>query len=276
MAVPGRRTEATDAPQQPALALDSARQPQQNGISDSLSELLHKPLLPQNGPLYDRLADQMMQRRQVSGRASKPAAPPAQLAGPAANFDDEARKLWARLNLDPNKDNNGAHHSLDPIWRHPQTGGTIYVGNEVAAKSLGLLEKHAITHVVNCTDSIPLYHERTPGAPIKYLRFDITSHYHRVRSEKDAVAFAQPLLSFVTDALNQGKNVLVHCLAGAHRAGTSGIICLMHFAKLSSPEATSIAKQCRPIIDPICDFPLLLARIEKGWHEQRHGSSLSL
>lgn len=236
------------------------------GGDDSLTELLHKPLLPQNGPLYERLADQLLEPRQ--GRVSKSVG-----ATRTTNYDDEARKLWARLNLDPTKDNNGPYNSLDPIWRHPETGGTIYVGNEVAAKSLNILQGHNITHVVNCTDSIPLYHERRQGAPITYLRFDITSHYHRARTEKEAVSFAQPMLDFVTDALSRGKNVMVHCLAGAHRAGTTGVICLMHFAKLSAKDATFIAKQCRPIIDPICDFPLFLARLERGWYQQAHGMS---
>lgn len=227
-------------------------------------ELLHKPLLPQNGALYERLTEQLQEPRQ--GRLSWSVG-----RQPAANYDYEARKLFARLNLDPTKDNNGAYNSLDPLWRHPETGATFYVGNEVAAKSLGMLDRHNITHVVNCTDSIPNYHERSPGSPITYFRFDITSHYHRVRSEKEAVVFAQPMLNFVADALSRGKNVLAHCLAGAHRAGTTGCICLMHFAKLSTKDAISSAKQCRPIIDPICDFPLLLAMLERGWYQQAHG-----
>lgn len=231
-------------------------------------ELLHKPLLPQNGPLYERLADKLLDPRQGKVRPQSLGAKP----GPAADYDDEARKLWARLNLDPTKEsNNGQYNSLDPIWRHPETGGTIYVGNEVAAKTLGILERHKITHVVNCTDSIPLYHERAPGSPITYLRFDITGHYRYVRSEQDAVAFVQPMFDFVTAALSRGKNVMVHCLAGAHRAGTTGVLCLMHFAKLSANDATLIAKQCRPIIDPICDFPVLLAKVERGWYQQAHG-----
>lgn len=246
------------------------------GRGDSLTELLHKPLLPQNGPLYERLADQLLEPRQgrrSKGCGAKPVANYDDGARPVAqaNYDDEARKLWARLNLDPTKDNNGPYNSLDPIWRHPETGGTIYVGNEVAAKSLGILDRLNITHVVNCTDSIPLYHAKHPGSPITYLRFDITSHYHRVRTEQEAVSFAQPMLDFVTDAVSRGKNVMVHCLAGAHRAGTTGVICLMHFAKLSAKDATFIAKQCRPIIDPICDFPLLLARLERGWFQLAHG-----
>lgn len=254
-------------------SVTGTQQPGSNA-GDSLMDLLRKPLLPKNGPLYERLADQMLEPRQDKGRVSKAGRSAHSQEPVKTNYDDEARKLWARLNLDPNTDNgNGAYNSLDPVWRNPETGGTIYVGNEVAAKSLGMLQKHNITHVVNCTDSIPLYHQNKPGAGITYLRFDITSHYHRVRTEKEAVVFVQPMLDFVTEATSKGNNVMVHCLAGAHRAGTTGVLCLMHFAKLGATDATFIAKQCRPIIDPICDFPLLLARVERGWFEKAHGMS---
>lgn len=242
-----------------------------SGAGDSLSDLLHKPLLPQNAAMYNRLADQLMDPRQGRASAKPPRAGPV-AARRTADFDEEARKLWARLNLDPEKDTRGegVHQSLDALWRHPKTGGTFYVGNEVAARTMSLLNSYNITHVVNCTDSIPNYHEKSPGAPFTYLRFDITSHYQRARTEKEATTFVKPMLEFVSDALSKGKNVMVHCLAGAHRAGTTGIICLMHFAKLGAKDATFTAKQLRPIIDPICDFPLLLARLEKAWQQQPH------
>lgn len=187
-------------------------------------------------------------------------------AQPQLNYDDEAKKLWARLNLGPTKEKSGRFNPLDPIWCHPETKARIYVGNGVAAKSLELLQGHDITHVVNCTDSIPNHHEKQSGTPITYLRFDIVCH-HLVPTDKATMSFVQPMLDFISDALKRGKNVMVHCLAGAHRAGTTGIICLMHFAKLSLKDAKLMAKQCRPIIDPIGDFPLLLARLERGWQQ---------
>jgi hypothetical protein len=55
----------------------------------------------------------------------------------------------------------------------------------------------------------------------------------------------------------------VHCLAGAHRAGTTGILTLMHFTKMSCTEAQKLAISIRPIINPISDFPELLALYDK-------------
>lgn len=39
--------------------------------------------------------------------------------------------------------------------------------------------------------------------------------------------FFNPVHSFIDGAINDGKNVLVHCMAGAHRAGTTGVSYLM-------------------------------------------------
>jgi len=179
------------------------------------------------------------------------------------DFDDEARKLWAQLNLDPSVITGGQYNAVDALWQHPETRAVFYVGNQTAASNLPLLQKHNITHVVNCTDNMPNYHES--NASIRYYRFDISRFHRQVKSDADADRFVKPMLDFVGAALANGKNVMVHCLAGAHRAGTTGCICLMHFAQLDAKEAVSAAKRCRPIIDPIADFPALLAKLQRSW-----------
>ena len=78
--------------------------------------------------------------------------------GSRPDFDEEARSLWQRLNLDPTKHKSGPYNSLDALWRHP-SGGTFYVGNQMAAQDLNLLRQHGVTHVVNCTDSMPFFLE---------------------------------------------------------------------------------------------------------------------
>jgi hypothetical protein len=47
------------------------------------------------------------------------------------DFDQAARDLWAKLNLDPKLKGAREFNDMDAIWRHPQTGGTIFVGNQV-------------------------------------------------------------------------------------------------------------------------------------------------
>lgn len=55
------------------------------------------------------------------------------------NFDDEARALWNRLNLDYNNRGSGYWNPTDPIWKHPTGGGVIYVGNQTAAENISYL-----------------------------------------------------------------------------------------------------------------------------------------
>lgn len=70
-----------------------------------------------------------------SGYASRA---PAQKAA-NLDFDDEARALWDRLNLDPMSRKAGMWNPVDSIWRHPEGGGTIYVGNQTAAENINIL-----------------------------------------------------------------------------------------------------------------------------------------
>lgn len=147
------------------------------------------------------------------------------------DFDDEARKLWARLNLDPSTKVRGARewNDLDAIWRDPKTGGTIYVGNQNAAGNLAQLQQHAIARVVNCTSGfskIKNFHE----GKLSYFEFDIARWQLHVDKKDGSVGrFVAPLFEFIDGALAKGESVLVHCLAGAHRAGTTGCACLMWY-----------------------------------------------
>jgi len=43
------------------------------------------------------------------------------------NFDDAGRALLAKLNLQ--RTPRTKWNKLDAIWRHPETGATVYVGN---------------------------------------------------------------------------------------------------------------------------------------------------
>ena len=86
------------------------------------------------------------------------------------------------------------------------------------------------------------------------------------------MAFVQQLFDFVEAALAAGSSVLIHCLAGAHRAGTAGIACLMHLGALDAKSATATAKLARPAICPIGDFPALLKLLETAMRSyQRQG-----
>ena len=64
-------------------------------------------------------------------------------------------------------------------------------------------------------------------------------------------------------ALASGGQVLVHCLAGAHRAGTTGCMLLMYKLGVGAEEATRTAKALRSVINPIGGLPELLRMYER-------------
>lgn len=198
------------------------------------------------------------------------------------DFDDEARALWRALNVaDPSQ--RYAHYTpLDPIWPEPEVvfpGGrerlrgtppaapAIYVGNQAASRDDEVLRAHGITHIVNCTAKLPFYHVGV----FQYLRLDVVQAPTRRRGrlqDRELLAWSKTLFDFVDEALSAGGSVLVHCMAGAHRAGTAGCLLLMHLTGAGAREATRVAKSRRSCIDPIAAPELLLLFEEARRHAE--------
>ena len=186
----------------------------------------------------------------------------------STDYNQAARDLFAQLGLDKlgsgQMKAGGQYNPLDPIYAR-EDGTAIYVGNEVAAKSRTMLSEVGITHVVNCTDDIPNYHEKGTGGTeaLSYYRFPVSFWSRSVdRTHASVLAFTKNLWAFIDDAFQKGGSVLVHCLAGAHRAGTTGVLCLMHYGRMPYEHALPAAKKLRSAINPIGMLPGLLERYE--------------
>ena len=67
---------------------------------------------------------------------------------------------------------------------------------------------------------------------------------------------------------------MVHCLAGAHRAGTSGVALAMYYLRLSAIQGTMFVKERRPIVDPIGSFPELLKRLDAALQDLKKINAL--
>lgn len=172
------------------------------------------------------------------------------------DFDEEGRKLMQE----------GKIERLSLVWVHPISNARLYVGTLEAAQSREVLESKDITHLVRCLDA-----DGTPGdfegeEEFCYLHYPIawwrTPGIHR--SDKGMARLSAPLLGFVSSALESEHNVLIHCLAGAHRAGTASVACLMHLATLDAPSALCAAKAARDAIDPIGHLRVFLRKLEKA------------
>ena len=169
------------------------------------------------------------------------------------DYDEEARKLFARLNLTPNKERK-LWAPLDPVWCNPETGGTLYVGNYVGASDRKTLNDKGIKAVVNCQDLTSTNYFEEDG-DIAYFRFAVSRLALDCCAEMKNSRFGafdafRPSFNFVDDHLQRGQSVLIHCLAGAHRAGTLGVAYLMYKMRIGVDEAIHTAKQCRPVIGP--------------------------
>lgn len=182
------------------------------------------------------------------------------------DWDEEAVKLFAAINVEPASRKDTLYRDLDPVWVDADTGGEVFVGNVDAAKSAAVLRAHNITHVVNCTDNLELYHEWNDEWPVAYNRFLIAAWMHRVGPScrrRDVHIFMDPVIAFIDGALADGQSVLIHCLAGAHRAGTTGVMYVMLKAHLSYAQALRACKMQRVIIQPMG----LLKRLALVWDD---------
>ena len=117
---------------------------------------------------------------------------------------------------------------------------SVYVGGLQSASELGVLKAHGITHIVNCMNR-----ESLNVHPVKYLDFPIAEYLWRLsnhanelspcRNAEAAQLLFAPAMEFIQTAAGHGGHVLIHCLAGAHRAGTTGVAFLMHMVGRKNP-----------------------------------------
>ena len=156
------------------------------------------------------------------------------------------------------------HNSLNAVFQHPGTGAQFYIGNYQTADTRAVLAAHNITRVVNCTDATSINaFESGPkkDTSIKYLRFLISKWW---KAKRGVLEYFALYFGWVDAQLAEGRSVLVHCLAGAHRAGTAGIAYVMHASGLSLTDAVSVVQYFRPIVDPIGTFPELLSALDRA------------
>mmetsp|Transcript_12817 Transcript_12817/g.14708 ORF Transcript_12817/g.14708 Transcript_12817/m.14708 type:complete len:231 (+) Transcript_12817:114-806(+) len=185
------------------------------------------------------------------------------------HYDLEAQLIFQRLNGELERNENGERNvygnfrALDPIYEDPLTGAKIYVGNKSAAENLSLLNKMNIHRIVNCTSNQKLKFEKNKD--FKYYRFTIALWEQlEIKSDEETLDFVRPMLDFVDKSLAEGESVLVHCLAGAHRAGTTGVLLLMAKMKYNSTRATELAIKLRPLINPFGTLLKFLYRVDKA------------
>ena len=134
-----------------------------------------------------------------------------------------------------------------------------------------VLQKLQIFHIINAQGSEgDNFFERDKR--FTYLRYGISENMYTspFDTPEQVVAFFEPAHSFLDKALGEGKNVMVHCLAGAHRAGTTGVSYMMKEGRMRYADAVRVAKQQRPAVDPISTLKDSLHKLEWAYEKLGH------
>lgn len=122
------------------------------------------------------------------------------------------------------------HEEPSLILKEARTGGKLFLGNRHTAESPERLRQLNITSIVNAAPA----HVKGPpeglAESISYHSCDLQDA-PRVREGKvefdDVGPYVAPAIRFVSEALQEGRNVLVHCAGGISRSATLVLAFLM-------------------------------------------------
>lgn len=165
-------------------------------------------------------------------------------------FDIQAEKIFSSLQgvrtYDPNDD-------LDPVWEDPDTHAKVYIGGIHAANTLKILQSHDITSVVNC-QALHSANALQGEASLKFHNIPVATYIGQpsFASVEDFWKKFGDFFAFVDNSLAHRQSVLIHCLAGAHRAPTATAVYLLYKSRLSVAQVNEHIKRCRPIADLNC------------------------
>lgn len=197
------------------------------------------------------------------------------------DYAEAGHELLEKIQLNAGGPKRYNYSNANSIFCYPGTNAHLFVGNAHIAGSRQELGELNITSIVYCQGPNEGRMKFKDDPLFRYLTFNIAAwphsvaDAHRVGDKFNALSYFAPLFQFVESELRHGRNVLIHCLAGAHRAGTAGIACLMHLCDLDRKAAVKVAKAARPVIDPIGDFPQLLQALDVARARAKKSTQMS-
>ncbi|CAL1526254.1 unnamed protein product [Lymnaea stagnalis] len=132
----------------------------------------------------------------------------------------------------------------------------LYLGSAKNSADLSQLKKYGITYILNVTTNVPNMFENEKN--FKYLQIPISDHWSQNLS-----SFFPQAITFIDEARNNQKGILVHCLAGISRSVTVTVAYLMSRESMTLNEAYDHVKKCKPNISPNFTFMGQLLDFEK-------------
>jgi len=136
-----------------------------------------------------------------------------------------------------------------------QNGRVIYLGGDSGANDYAKLTELGITHILNVSDCLPNYYEDT--TTITYMRVSIADCGSVILKDYFPTVF-----QFITNALDTGRGILVHCFAGKSRSASFVIAYLMAFQNMKYMDAFRHVQTHRAVVEPNLGFELQLHAFE--------------
>eukprot|EP00451_Oxyrrhis_marina_P023061 CAMPEP_0204355854 /NCGR_PEP_ID=MMETSP0469-20131031/34479_1 /ASSEMBLY_ACC=CAM_ASM_000384 /TAXON_ID=2969 /ORGANISM="Oxyrrhis marina" /LENGTH=682 /DNA_ID=CAMNT_0051343197 /DNA_START=21 /DNA_END=2069 /DNA_ORIENTATION=+ len=160
------------------------------------------------------------------------------------------------------------YNEYDAVCTHPRTGASVYIGSQRCAQNREMLASINVTRVVNCMEASPNFFEEDPN--FGYLNFQVSTWWSApgVDTASGVLQFFQPCFDFVDRSLEEGRSVLIHCLAGAHRAGTTGVAVVMQRAGMSYADALAHVQEQRAIVNPVANLGEVLEKLSAAFGHQ--------
>ena len=115
----------------------------------------------------------------------------------------------------------------------------IFQGGWLAAHDLDRMREHNIGLIINCTTNVPLPRWRQmPDTPECVIFPIFQGEFCEALDRGQGLMVLEPLFEKVRNTMNdRAQNVMIHCKAGAHRAGIMGVIFTMYYLKIPIKEA---------------------------------------
>lgn len=120
---------------------------------------------------------------------------------------------------------------MDPVWTHPVSGGTLWVGNRHFSREA--LESAAISLVVSAAEP-PAFLPDWVAQDRRHHAFLFADEARLPDAARERVA-----VDALVDALEEGLNVLVHCKGGLNR---SPYLAVRALVALGEPAVTAVER----------------------------------
>lgn len=147
------------------------------------------------------------------------------------------------------------YDEIDSYLYHPinliEAG--LYLGNLSAAENSELIRSYNITKILSLLDNFSLC---KTIEEVEYLRIEINDSMYC-----NIVQYLPDAISFISKALKNGENVLVHCAAGISRSPSIVIAFVMVKYNMQLSEAFELVRSKRKCIWPNDGFKRQLGSI---------------